>query len=318
MQTQTLRRSKKKMKRTDKQRINPFLWFDSNAEQAVNFYISTFMNSKIDKVTRYEEQAAKATGREKGSVMTIDFSIEGQKFAAINGGPVFKISPTISFFLNCDNTEEINRLWSKLSDGGTVRMALDKYPFSERYGWVEDRFGVSWQLILPGRAPKIETCFMFTGSQHKRAEEAINFFISVFGNSATPAGKSEIIQLERYIAGQGPEGAVIHSKFELDGQEFIAMDSHMVMNYEFNPAISLVVNCKTQDEIDYYWEKLSAGGDERARQCGWLADKFGISWQIIPDSLGEIMSNPEKAERAMMAILQMKKIDMKMLQRAVE
>ena len=116
-------------------------------------------------------------------------------------------------------------------------MELDKYPFSEKYGWIQDKFGVSWQLILPGRTQKIAPCFMFSGDQHKKAEEAINFYISVFKNSA-------IIQLERYEKDQGPEGAVVHAKFTLEGQEFIAMDSHMELPHNFNPAISMVVNCK--------------------------------------------------------------------------
>lgn len=313
METQILTKSEKKTKGTDKQRINPFLWFDSNAEEAVNFYISVFKNSGIKIVTRYGADGAKVSGRQKGSVMTIAFQIEGQEFVAINGGPVFQITPTISFFVNCDNTQEIEKLWKKLSEGGTVMMELDKYPFSEKYGWIQDKFGVSWQLILPGRIPKIAPCLMFTGNQHQKAEEAINYYQSIFPNS-------NIIQLERYTAGQGPEGAVVHSKFTLDGQEFIAMDSHINLHYNFNPALSLVVKCETQEEIDYYWEKLSEGGDERAQQCGWLQDKFGLSWQIVPANLGEIMqgNDSEKSDKAMQAILQMKKIDIKTLQKAIE
>jgi|WetSurMetagenome_2_1015567.scaffolds.fasta_scaffold30552_2 predicted 3-demethylubiquinone-9 3-methyltransferase (glyoxalase superfamily) len=313
METPNRTESGKSMKGTDKQRINPFLWFDNNAEEAVNLYISVFKNAGINTVTHYGAEGAKASGRKKGSVMTIAFQIEGQEFVAINGGPVFQINPTVSFFVNADSPQEIDGLWDKLSEGGTIMMKLDKYPFSERYGWIQDRYGVSWQLILPCRKQKIAPCLMFTGSQHKKAEEAIHFYISVFKNSG-------IIQLEHYGADQGPEGAVIHSKFVLDGQEFIAMDSHMHLPHNFNPAVSLVVNCETQDEIDYYWEKLSEGGDERAQQCGWLQDKYGLSWQIIPVAWNKIMrdSDPGKSERAMKAVLQMKKIDIKAVQRSIE
>jgi predicted 3-demethylubiquinone-9 3-methyltransferase (glyoxalase superfamily) len=291
------------------QRVTPFLWFDDQAEEAVNFYTSIFNKSKITTITRYGEAGAKASGRKKGSVMTIAFQIEGQEFAAINGGPVFKISPVISFFVNCSSSKEINTLWEKLSDGGTVMMDLDKYPFSDKYGWIQDKFGVSWQLILPTRKQKIAPCLMFTGDQHKKAEEAINFYTSIFRNS-------KIIQLERYKTGEGPEGAVVHCKFILDGQEFTAMDSHQNLPYAFNPALSLVVNCETQEEIDYFWDKLSEGGDERAQQCGWLQDKFGVSWQIVPVGWGEMMrdSNTDQADRIMQAVLQMKKIDIKAVQ----
>jgi len=289
------------------QKITPFLWLDNQAEDAVNFYITTFRNSEIKTTTRYSTDGARASSMPENSVMTMAFQIEGQDFVAINGGPVFQLTPTISFFVNCKNIQEIDRLWGKLSNGGTVMMELDKYPFAEKYGWIQDKFGVSWQLILPEREQKITPCFMFTGDQHKKAEEAINFYISIFSDS-------KIIQLERYGKEVGPEGAVVHCKFMLNGQEFVAMDSHENMPMNFNPAISMVVNCETQDEIDYYWDKLGEGGFEGAQQCGWLQDKFGVSWQIVPNVLGELLS---KGGNVMQAMLQMKKLDIKMLQDAV-
>jgi predicted 3-demethylubiquinone-9 3-methyltransferase (glyoxalase superfamily) len=313
METQIISEQVKKTAGIGFQRITPFMWFESEAEEAVNFYTSLFNNSKIKIVTRYSEASAKASGREKGTVMTVSFQIEGQEFTAINGGPIFKINPSISFFVNCDKAEVIDSLWTKLADGGEIFMELNNYPFSEKYGWVKDKYGVSWQLILGGRTQKITPCLMFTGEQHKKAEEAIGFYTSLFKNS-------DIIQLERYKAGQGPEGAVVHSKFTLDRLEFIAMDSHTPLPYNFNPALSLVVNCQTQEEIDYYWEKLTAGGYDEAQQCGWLEDKYGVSWQVVPLNLGEMVSNadPAKSEKVMQALLQMKKIDIKTLQQAYD
>jgi predicted 3-demethylubiquinone-9 3-methyltransferase (glyoxalase superfamily) len=309
METQLKSDSGIKMKGNNPRMITPFLWFNDNAKEAVNYYTSVFNNSKINAITRYGEKAAEASGRQKGTIMTIAFQIEGQAFVIMNGGPAFKITPAISFFVNCDTPGEIDKLWRKLSEGGTVMMALDEYPFSKRYGWIQDRFGVSWQLILSGRQQKIAPCLMFVGEQHKKAEEAINFYISVFKGS-------EIIQLERYRADQGPEGAVIHARFSLNGQEFIAMDSHMQLPYNFNPAISFVVNCETQEEVDYYWGKLSEDGDVSAQQCGWLKDRFGVSWQIVPEALSEMLSDPdhEKSERVMQSMLQMKKIEIKTLE----
>jgi len=313
MDIQSIEESGKKLKQSDNQKITPFLWFDSQAEEAVNFYTAAFKNSKINFVTRYGAEGEKASGRAKGTVLTISFQIEGQEFVAINGGPIFEITPAISFFVSCDTLEEVDRLWTKLSEDGVIFMDLDKYPFSEKYGWVMDRFGVSWQLILPGRTQKISPCLMFAGNQHKKAGEAINFYISIFKNS-------EIIQLVNYQKGEGPEGAVVHSKFTLNGQEFIAMDSHTELPYNFSPAISFVVNCNTQDEVDYYWEKLTAGGYEGAQQCGWLQDKYGVSWQIIPAVLGELLSDsdPERSGNVMQALLQMKKIDINRLKEAYD
>ncbi len=313
METKIKAEPTKNMKGIGIQKIHPFLWFNNQAEDAVNFYSSVFNNSEITAVTHYNEQSAKAAGMPEQAVMTVAFQLEGREFAAINGGPVFTISPTISFFVNCETVEEIDRLWAKLSDGGEVFMKLDKYPFSERYGWIQDKFGVSWQLILPGREQKIVPCFMFTGDQHKKAEEAINFYTSIFSDS-------EIIQLERYGSEVGPEGAVVHCKFTLCGLEFTAMDSHESLPYSFNPGISMVVNCETQDEVDFFWDKLTDGGFEGAQQCGWLQDKFGVSWQIVPRDLGKMLSDPdrEKSGRVMQAMLQMKKLDIHLLKRAFD
>jgi len=119
------------------QKITPFLWFDDKAEEAVRFYTSIFKNSKILSATRYEEEGAKAAGRPKGSVMTILFTLEGQEFIALNGGPVFTFSPAISFVVNCKTQKEIDRLWEKLSEGGE----------KDRCGWLKDKYGVSWQIV---------------------------------------------------------------------------------------------------------------------------------------------------------------------------
>ena len=119
------------------QKITPFLWFDDKAEEAVRFYTSIFKNSEILSVTRYEEEGAKAAGRPKGSVMTIAFTLEGQEFIALNGGPTFTFSPAISFVVNCKTQKEIDRLWEKLSEGGE----------KDRCGWLKDKYGVSWQIV---------------------------------------------------------------------------------------------------------------------------------------------------------------------------
>jgi len=119
------------------QRITPFLWFDDKAEEAAKFYASIFKNSKVGKITRYDEEAAKPTGRPADSVMTVEFDLEGQQFVALNGGPMFKFTEAISFVVNCETQEEVDYYWSKLSAGGE----------ESRCGWLRDKFGLSWQVV---------------------------------------------------------------------------------------------------------------------------------------------------------------------------
>ena len=290
------------------QKITPFLWFDGNAEEAANFYVSTFRNSKVVNTTRYEEAGPAA----KGTIVTVEFQLEGQEFTALNGGPRFKFTPAVSFYVACETPQEIDELWQKLSEGGTVLMELDKYPFSEKFGWVADKFGLSWQLNLASFPQKITPCLMFVGEQNGRAEEAMNFYASLFAGSG-------IDRIERYNAGEGgTEGAVKHGVFSLDGQKFIAMDGGTNHPFTFTEAQSLVVNCTTQDEVDEFWERLTEGGQES--QCAWLKDKYGLSWQIVPTVLIEMLQDKdaEKSKRVMEAMLQMTKIDIATLQRAYE
>ena len=157
---------------------------------------------------------------------------------------------------------------------------------------------------------KITPCLWFDD----QAEEAVEFYTGIFRNS-------KIVKVARYgkagreIHGK-PAGTVMTVAFELDGQTFTALNGGPI--FKFNEAISLQVNCQTQEEVDYYWEKLSKGGDEKAQQCGWLKDKYGVSWQVVPSVLPEMISDPdpEKSGRVMEAMLRMKKIDIAGLKRA--
>lgn len=306
-----------KVKADTTQKITPNLWFDDQAEEAVNFYTSVFNNSTIEKTSHYGEAGTEIHGQKAGTVMTVEFQIEGYSFTALNGGPHFKFTPAISFFVNCETEEEVDELWEKLSDGGTPLMPLDSYPFSEKYGWIQDKYGLSWQLILSDtegdRRPKIIPSLLFVGEQAGRAEEAISFYKSLFNNS-------EIGMIARYGADQEPdeEGTIMFADFKLEDQWFAAMDSAHDHEFGFNEAISLIVNCQTQEEVDYFWEELSAVPE--AEQCGWLKDKYGVSWQIIPEVLPQLLNgdDPEKSKKAMQAMLQMKKIDIEKLEQAYE
>ena len=290
------------------QKTTPFLWFDDNAEEAVNFYIALFGNSQTVTVTRYGD----AGPGPKGSAMTVKFELEGQELTALNGGPHFKFTPAVSFYVACEASQEVDKLWEKLSEGGTVLMPLDKYPFSDKYGWVADKFGLSWQLNLASFAQKITPCLMFVREQNGKAEEAMNYYVSIFENSS-------VDRVERYVAGErNVEGAVKHGVVSLAGQKLIAMDGGNEHSFTFNEAVSLVVNCKSQEEVDEFWEKLSAGGQKS--QCGWLKDKYGLSWQIVPTALFELYQDkdPEKSRRVMEAMLQMSKLDIATLKQAYE
>lgn len=296
------------------QKITPNLWFDGDAEDAVNWYTSVFDDSAIGDISRYDEASAEASGQPEGSVLTVEFELEGQSFVALNGGPEFPFTPAISFIVNCSTTEKVDELWAQLSEGGEELMPLDSYPFSDRYGWTEDEYGVSWQLIYSDDIPEqtIIPSLMFVGEQCGQAEEAIGFYTSVFSESA-------VVDVARYGPDQQPdeEGTVMFADFTLAGQLFAAMDSAREHGFGFNESISFVVDCGDQEEVDYYWDSLTADGGEEG-QCGWLEDPFGVSWQIVPTVLPELLrdEDAEKAGRAMDAMLQMQKIDIETLEEA--
>jgi predicted 3-demethylubiquinone-9 3-methyltransferase (glyoxalase superfamily) len=297
------------------QKITPFLWFDNQAEEAMNFYVSLFDHSKIVSIFRYPEgvEDEHMQGME-GKVLTGVFELDGYQFMALDGGPQFQFNPSISFFVQCDSEAEIDRLHKELSQGGAELMPLQEYDFAKKYAWVQDRYGVSWQLFMgsPHVPQKITPELMFVGEQQGKAEEAMNFYTSLFENS-------EIKMIDRYPAGgQEPEGTVQHGRFTLNGQLFMAMDSALEHQFTFNEAISLYVDCETQQEVDRMWTALSAYPE--AEQCGWLKDRFGVSWQIVPSDFIEMMKDPDpvKSKRVMDAMLQMKKFEIEILRQVYE
>lgn len=278
-----------------KDRLNPCLWFDGQAQAAADFYASAFPDAK----------------KLGGNAMVATVEVGGLKLTLLDGGPQFKINPSISFFYHCASEAEIDSLWAKLAGGGSVLMGLDAYPFAKRYGWLADKYGVNWQLMLPESPPaqKAFPSLMFTGSLAGRAEEAIRFYASVFKDSS-------VGMLSRYGPGQAPdkEGTLNFGAFTLGGRSFSAMDSAHPHAFTFSEAVSLVVTCEDQAEIDYYWKRLGEGGSDG--QCGWLKDKFGLSWQVVPKVLESLMSDPERSGRVVQAFLKMKKFDIAALMEA--
>ena len=272
--------------------IYPCLWFNNNSKEAASFYTKAFTDTTITSNTP----------------MVVMFQSAGQQFMCLNGGPNFTVNPVISFYVIMDTEEEVNASWEQLCNNGKVLMPLDKYPWSNRYGWVQDRFGVSWQLSvgkLEDVGQKFTPSLMFTGDNKGKAEQAIEFYTSIFDHSS-------VAGIMRYEPGE-PDvtGYIKHAQFKLNGYVFMAMDSSIENQSNFNEALSLVVECDTQEEIDYFWNKLTEGGSES--QCGWLKDQYGVSWQIVPAILKKLMSDPEKAGRVMQAFMKMKKFDIETL-----
>ncbi len=295
-----------------KQKIVPHLWFDKEAVEAAEFYTKIFPGSKVTHKSVIKDTPS-------GDCDIVSFQIMSFDFMAISAGPYFKINPSISFFVNFDPSynkdarRDIESIWEKLSKDGKILMPIGEYSWSKRYGWVQDKYGGSWQLILTDPEgedrPKIVPSLLFVGDMYCKAEEAVKFYVATFKNA-------KIGNIMHYGPGQEPnkEGTVMFSDFKLDDSWIAAMDGGGDHKFKFNEAISFIINCKDQEEIDYYWKKLSAVPE--SEQCGWVKDKFGISWQIIPKNMGELISkNPEKITPVM---LKMKKIIIKDLKKAGE
>jgi len=274
-----------------KEKITPCLWFNGNAEEAANLYCSAFDNAKI-------------TAR---SPFVIGINLSGQSVTLLDGGPMYQPNPSISFFYICETEKELDRIWNAFIKEGTIMMALDSYHWSKKYGWVTDKFGVSWQISL-GKledvGQRLTPCLLFTGKQRGRAEEALQYYSSVFKISKT----------DGILYNEQNKKLVQHAQFALLGQKFMVMDSEEDHKFGFSEGVSLTIHCETQEEIDYYWNTFTDGGQES--MCGWLKDKFGVSWQIIPTVLDTLMSDPEKAGKAAKAFLAMRKLDIEQIVQA--
>jgi predicted 3-demethylubiquinone-9 3-methyltransferase (glyoxalase superfamily) len=297
-------------------KIIPHLWYDTEAREAAEFYTSLFPDSVVTNIRTIHDTPS-------GDCDIVSFSLWGHPFMAISAGPYFKLNPSISFMVNFDPSRDkdartrLDDIWNKLSDGGKVLMELGSYPFSEHYGWIQDKYGLSWQLILTKadgeERPTIVPSLLFVGENAGKTEEASEFYLSVFKDSKRG-------MIARYPAGMEPdkEGTIMYTDFNLRGTWFVAMDSAHKHEFQFNEAVSFIVNCDSQEEIDYFWGKLSHVPE--SEQCGWLKDKYGVSWQIVPKEMDEMMSRgtPEQIERVTKVFLQMKKFDIAILQKAYE
>lgn len=298
---------------TPKGKIVPCLWFDGRAEQAAQAYAAAFESAEAGEVSRYPEEIAAVAGRPPGSVLTASFRLPGLDAVALNGGPQYSLNPSISFFVDCDDPEEVAALHALLSEGGSELMPLAAYPFSERYAWVQDRFGTSWQLHAGRRGRKVAPFLMFAGGLCGRLEQALAHYTALF-----PESRIDSFGRLGEDGAPDPAGAARQAVFRLAGQEFRALESPLPHPFAFNEAFSLQVMCDSQQEVDHYWAGLGDGGPPEAQQCGWLKDRYGLSWQVVPRRLIEMLRDPDGAAvaRVSQALLRMKKFDIAALERA--
>lgn len=294
-------------------KITPHLWFNGNADEAVHLYIDLFgADSTILTTTHYPTEGLLDFQEPlAGELLNHDFTLRGHRFMAVNAGDEFRPNPALSFMVNFDPLDydgdvdaaraDLDQIWAGLIDGGTALMPLQEYPFSAHYGWVEDRYGVSWQLILSDQEgeprPFIMPALMFGGENQNRAQDAVEFWTALFPNS-------EVGMQVPYGEDTGPATArsLMFSDFTLNGQWFVASDSGVDQDFTFTEGISLLVECEDQAEIDHLWAELSAHPEAEA--CGWCKDRFGVSWQINPKNMGELMERPNAFEK----MLGMKKL----------
>ena len=274
--------------------IGTCLWFDGKAKEAAYYYKEVFGDVEIV----------------SENPMAVVYNLFGRRFMNLNAGPGYIINPSISFFISIETEAEINSLWEKLIVGGKILMPLNTYPWSEKYGWCADKYGVNFQLMLGHKSrSKIMPNMLFAGSQNGNAKQSIEFYTHLFKGATT-------IQIDTYQKGEpDTEGNIKYAQFELNELSFGAMDSSAPHEFSFNEAVSFIITVDTQDEIDYYWNYLVEKG--APGRCGWLKDPFGISWQVVPSCLGKFMTNPTTAPKATYAFLQMSKFIIADLEKAV-
>jgi len=274
--------------------IYPCLWFNQNAGEAARHYTELFPNGRII----------------HDSGLAVTFTIGGTRFMALNGGPKFTMNPAVSFFVYCGGEKEIDRLYEALCDGGKVIMPLQHYEWSSKYAWVEDRFGVSWQLDIDpiNNAQTIVPTLLFCNEKSGLVKEAAENYLRIFPDPHFLFG------MEAPQSGGLPSGSLLFAQFKLGGFLMNAMSSPEPQHYDFSTANSFVIECDTQEEIDHYWNELGAGG--RYDMCGWLADRYGVAWQIVPRILPQLLSDPSRRERVINVFLQMQKFDLEKLMNA--
>ncbi|HFK5554593.1 TPA: VOC family protein [Elizabethkingia anophelis] len=269
--------------------IFPCLWCNGDAKESAEFYCQVF-GGKITVDTP----------------VVINIELFGQKLMLLNAGPQFEKNPSISFLINCASEEDVQHYWDQLSEGGMVLMELDSYPWSKKYGWLKDKYGTTWQLYFGEmQEQRLVPTLMFMHRNNGKAMEAMEFYTSTF-----PESKIEGVLKYKDGGenGEDPEN-VQHAQFVINNYMLSCMDSSLDHKFDFNEGISLVIMTNDQKETDHLWNTLISGGG-RESMCGWLKDQYGVSWQIVPKKLIELMNDtdPAKSQKVVQAMLKMQKI----------
>ncbi|RUQ21763.1 VOC family protein [Kocuria sp. HSID16901] len=287
--------------------ITPNIWSNGRADETAEFYAKAFRDVEITSRQTYPTEGLLDFQRPMaGKTLTVSLRIHDLPIALINAGDEFRPTPAAGFMINFDPSriddaaDYLQEVHAVLSEGGRELMPLGEYPFSPQYAWVEDQYGVSWQLILtnPEGEPRpfLMPALMFCGPAQNRAAEATAEYLQLFPGSVM-GNRAEYPE----PTGPAKQGSVMFSDFRLGDAEtgtwFTAMDSGVDQDFTFTEGFSLMVEAPDQQEIDRLWDTLSAHPDAVA--CGWCKDQFGLSWQVVPENLGELMSRPHAYEHLM-------------------
>jgi len=275
--------------------IYPCVWCNNNAAELAEFYVSVFPDTKIIDENPF----------------VVRLAMSGQRLMLLNGSDLFRPNPSISLMYLTSLESEVEQIYAKLIETGTALMPLDKYPFSPMYGWVEDQFGVSWQLYTGKEEDiiqKIVPTLMFVNHNNGKAAEAVDFYTSLFPDAESRG-------LLRYSGEEGETtGNIQHGEFLINHYLLMIMDSSWPHAFNFTEGVSLVVECDSQQEIDSYWSGLISGGGEES-MCGWLKDRYGVRWQIVPSTIDKLIA---KSPGVMEEMMKMRKLDIRRLQQAAE
>ncbi|RRR49695.1 VOC family protein [Streptococcus suis] len=286
------------------QAIIPHLWYDTEAKEAVAFYVELF-GGKID-------WTYTITDTPSGDSDLIQFQLGDMTLAAISAGPYFKLNESMSLMVNVANKDEVTRLYQALSEGGRILMPLGEYPFSPYYVWLEDRFGLSWQLSYAPDLDKpyqFDICLLFSQDQVGLGQPMLDYY-----KDKLP--QARLGRLSYYGEGEATVAVakLNYAELFIGDQKIIAMDHGYGGEASFNEAFSLMVYVDSQEEAESWYEKVSAVPE--AEICGWVKDQFGISWQIVPRILMEAYdtANPEKVKAVNAAVMTMKRLDIAAIQ----
>lgn len=289
--------------------IIPHLWFEKDAKEAVSFYVDLFVDSKINEIRPYKNPLIEETE-------IIHFELIGQKFEAINAGPDYKFNPSTSLMVECDTIERVDKIWKALSQDAEILLPLKEYPYNEYYGWLVDRFGLSWQIMMRHNTKlkqRIIPCLLFSKNDVGNAYDAMMHYASIFKNA-------EILTIQEYESERSLPtlGKISHALFHLNEYVFVTMDNNTEDDYQLNSALSFIIYCDSQKEIDYYWRKLSE--NKRNNSIGWLQDQYGVTWRILPKKLKQMMieGTVEQQDRVIESLRKMKKVNIKEIEKAYQ